>query len=330
MRKIIVAITLSLISLVTIAQTQTPINITTVVTATPGANDTISAYSSLNTNFTFLTQNTTNSAFCNTTDTCTATTAQTGSSAYTISNTRWGTYKLNNPNFLPNPPGNASVACNPTLTYGSNQYCLVEFHFHGPSEHWVNNSAADLEIHFVFAKATDFVSGNICSSNSLVVLGWRLVGSGSSTNSYYQSLFSGIPATSANGAISGSITVNPAYLMNLTNLNSAPSYRYSGGLTAPLGSSVLTLSPGGMSASPCIAPGGTPGNPQSQLTAGKYPQIVQWVLYRQPIILTPAQVQVFKNVFPDGNARSIQPNANPYNSNTPTTVYLYNPNNSNN
>jgi carbonic anhydrase len=61
------------------------------------------------------------------------------------------------------------------------------------------------------------------------------------------------------------------------------------------------------------------GNPQNQLYSGAYPEIVQWVLFRQPIQLSVAQVNLFKAKFPDGNARAVQPN-------TGTTINLANPN----
>ena len=83
-------------TLVIAQQTQTPINITTLTAQPSPAQFTL--YSGLNATFTFNTQNTTNAQFCQGTDTCTLPTASTGPNAYTVSNTRWGTYKLNNPN----------------------------------------------------------------------------------------------------------------------------------------------------------------------------------------------------------------------------------------
>ena len=320
MKKInfIAAFILTAASLVAVAQSnQTPVNITTV---TPGGATAITSYSSMNTTYTFNLQNTTNAQFCQGTDNCALPTAQTGANAYTISNTRWGTYKLNNA-----VPG----ACAPSITYGGVQYCLLEFHFHGPSEHWVNGGATDLEVHFVFFNLADATSGprGLCSANSLLVLGQRMVGNGNSANAAWTNVFNAIPVANASGAYSGtSLSLNIQTLMGIPggNINAAPSYRYLGGLTAPISIATLGQANGNQSNS-CVANNnpnnGQPwwGNPQNQLTNGAYPEIVQWVLFRQPIQLSVAQVNQFKAKFPDGNARSVQPN-------TGVTINLANPN----
>jgi carbonic anhydrase len=314
----IAAIAIGLASFFAAAQSnQTPVNITTV---TPGGATAITSYSSMNTTYTFNLQNTTNAQFCQGTDNCALPTAQTGANAYTISNTRWGTYKLNNA-----VPG----ACAPSITYGGVQYCLLEFHFHGPSEHWVNGGATDLEVHFVFFNLADATSGprGLCSANSLLVLGQRMVGNGNSANAAWTNVFNAIPVANASGAYSGtSLSLNIQTLMGIPggNINAAPSYRYLGGLTAPISIATLGQANGNQSNS-CVANNnpnnGQPwwGNPQNQLTNGAYPEIVQWVLFRQPIQLSVAQVNQFKAKFPDGNARSVQPN-------TGVTINLANPN----
>jgi len=312
------AIAIGLTSYFAIAQSnQTPVNITTV---TPGGATAITSYSSMNTTYTFNTRNTTNAQFCQGTDNCALPTAQAGANAYTISNTRWGTYQLIN-----NVPG----ACAPTITYGGVQYCLLEFHFHGPSEHWVNNSATDLEVHFVFFNLADAQSGarGLCNANSLLVMGQRMVGNGNVANAAWTNVFNAIPTANASGAASGAtLSLNIQTLMGIPggNINSAPSYRYLGGLTAPISIATLGQTLGNQSNS-CVANtnpnNGNPwwGNPQNQLTNGAYPEIVQWVLFRQPIQLSVAQVNQFKAKFPDGNARAVQPN-------TGTTINLANPN----
>jgi len=316
MKKLLTAISAMILSLAPIAafaQTQTPVNITAV---TPQGSPTqLTSYTSFNSSYTFNIQNTTNAQFCAGTDVCDLPTAQTGASAYTIANTRWGTYKLNNDN-----PG----ACAPSVTYGGSVYCLLEFHFHGPSEHWVNNSATDLEVHFVFFKLSDAGGARgLCNANSLLVMGQRMVGNGSTANAAWTSVFNAIPVATATGANSGTLSLNIQTLMGIPsgNINAAPSYRYSGGLTAPI--SIATL--GGTQGNSCVSNtnpnNGQPwwGNPQRQLTQQAYPQIVQWVLFRQPIQLSVAQVNQFKTRFPDGNARSVQPNAS-------ETIYLANQN----
>jgi len=316
MKTLLIAISAMILSIApfaAFAQTQTPVNITA-VTSQPSPTQ-LTSYTSFNSSYTFNLQNTTNAQFCAGTDDCTLPTAQTAANAYTIANTRWGTYKLNN-----NAPG----ACAPSVTYGGSVYCLLEFHFHGPSEHWVNNSATDLEVHFVFFKQSDAgTARGLCNANSLLVIGQRMVGNGSTANASWTSVFNAIPVTTATGAASGTLSLNIQTLMGIPsgNINTAPSYRYSGGLTAPI--SIATL--GGTQGNSCVSnsdpANGQPwwGNPQRQLTQQVYPQIVQWVLIRQPIQLSVAQVNQFKTKFPDGNARSVQSNAS-------ETIYLANPN----
>jgi carbonic anhydrase len=303
-------IILALAPMVATAQSQTPINIT--ATTVQGSPAQFTSYSGLNATFTFTTQNTLNSLFCNTAagDVCTLPTATDGVNAYPVANTRWGTYKLNNPN---------AGSCAPSVTFGGAQYCLLEFHFHGPAEHWVNNSVTDLEVHFVYFKLADATGPyGLCNADSLLVLGQRMVGKGSTDNQAWKNVFDAIPVANASGADSGSTSFNIASMMGMANFNTAPSYRYSGGLTAPI--SIGTLG----AASTCVATvnpaNGRPwwGNPQRQLTQQTYPQIVSWVLFRQPIGLSLAQVAQFKAKFPDGNARAVQP--------ATSTVYITNPN----
>ena len=306
----LVTMILSLISVIAIAQSsQTPINITSVAAQPSPAQ--FANYAGLNATFTFATQNTLNAQFCAGSDVCTLPTAPTGPYAYTVANTRWGTYKLNNPN---------AGSCNPTLTFNGQQYCLLEFHFHGPSEHWVNNSATDLEVHFVYFKLADFTGPyGLCNPDSLLVLGQRMVGNGNTANAAWTNVFNAIPAANSTGAYSGStVSFNIASMMGMANFNTAPSYRYSGGLTAPISGATLGAP------STCVANtnpnNGRPwwGNPQRQLTLQQYPQIVSWVLFKQPIQLSVAQVEQFKAAFPDGNARAIQPAG--------ATIYYANPN----
>ena len=310
LKKLLAAVALSVTSFFAIGQSsQTPVNITAVSPLPSPAQ--FASYGGLNATFTFATQNTLNAQFCAGSDVCTLPTAPSGVYAYTVANTRWGTYKLNNPN---------AGSCSPGITFNGLQYCLLEFHFHGPSEHWVNNSATDLEVHFVYFKLSDLQSAarGLCYADSLLVLGQRMVGNGNTANAAWTTVFNAIPAANSTGASSGTVSFNIASLMGIANFNTAPSYRYSGGLTAPI--SIATLG----ATSSCVANtnpnNGSPwwGNPQRQLTVGAYPQIVTWVLFRQPIQLSVAQVQQFKTVFPDGNARAVQP--------TGTTIYFANPN----
>jgi carbonic anhydrase len=154
-----------------------------------------------------------------------------------------------------------------------------------------------------------------------------MVGSGNSANAAWTNVFNAIPVANASGAYSGtSLNLNIQTLMGIPggNINAAPSYRYQGGLTAPISIATLGQANGNQSNS-CVANSnpnnGQPwwGNPQNQLNNGAYPEIVQWVLFRQPIPLSVAQVNLFKAKFPDGNARAVQPN-------TGVTINLANPN----
>ena len=329
-KKLIVAIIMVVTPFITIAQqTQTPINITTLAAQPSPAQFT--SYAGLNATFNFETQNTQNANFCAAStvytpplpngtfpaNNCNLATAQSGPYPLAISNTRWGTYKLNNPHAFDGPVS----ACSPNITFNGLVYCLLEFHFHGPSEHWVNNSATDLEVHFVYYKQNDVAPPyGLCNPDSLLVLGQRMVG-GYATNTAWANIFSAIPYPPNNtGSMSGNfVSFNIASMMGISNFNTAPSYRYSGGLTAPIGTGTLSA------LSTCVADtnpnNGHPwwGNPQNQLTTGQYPQIVSWVLFKQPIQLSTAQVLQFKSVFPDGNARAVQPN-------TGATIYYANPN----
>jgi len=325
--------------------TQTPVNITQLSSYGGGTPAQFGNWANLNTTFTFTTQNTTNANFCqansanptlfpaNSSCVNNQNAAQATASQGIYANSRWGTYKLNNSltNFL---------ACSPSITLTptggpASTYCLLEFHFHGPSEHFVNSSATDLEVHFVFARLSDTASApGLCQRDSLLVLGFRMVGNGSTPNAAWANVFNQLspgtlPATATGAGPNTPVTFNIYNMMGNINPNTAPSYRYLGGLTAPIGTGTLSA------ASTCVAdtntsslPAAPPasagpawyGNPQQQLNTGLYPQIVAWVLFKQPIPLSVAQVNAFKSVFADGNARGVQPILNS------TPIYYANPN----
>jgi carbonic anhydrase len=69
------------------------------------------------------------------------------------------------------------------------------------------------------------------------------------------------------------------------------SYRYNGSLTAPANLG-------------CANP---PGNPVDQLKSREFPEVVSWVLLKDTIEMSEAQIAKFKALFPKGNARPPQP-----------------------
>ena len=240
---------------------QTPINVTT---TTPNSSlPQFTQWSNVSTGLNFTMQNFIGAMFC------------TDNACVNAVDSRWGTLKL-----LPNSPA-------PQIQFGGTTYTLLEFHFHTPSEHWVNNNVTDMEVHFVFFKNSD--APVFCNSNSLLVLGQRIVASGSDNSQWTKIFSSGVtlpinyaatPVSVTQFNIGGAIGVSP----------NSGSYRYSGGLTAPanLGCSAT-------------------GNAGNQLATGVLPEVVSWVLLKQPLYLSAAQVAKFKTLFPGGNARDVQP-----------------------
>ncbi|MEO6564252.1 MAG: carbonic anhydrase family protein [Nitrosospira sp.] len=141
-----------------------------------------------------------------------------------------------------------------SATADGDTYKLVQFHFHTPSEHLENSKATPMELHLVFADA----------SNKLLVVG-RWINEGS-FNTALGPIFSDLPKT-----------VTDTHAVNDFNLNSLipdnrESFRYTGSLTTP------------------------------PFTEG-----VKWVDLAQPLEMSKAQVQAFQTLFPEGDARPVQP-----------------------
>lgn len=105
-------------------------------------------------------------------------------------------------------PGEGSV------TVDGKTYSLVQFHFHEPSEHLENSKPTPMEMHMVFADA----------SNILVVGRWINEGS---FNNALGPIFSDLPQTVTD--------VNTVNDFNLNSLlpDSMESFRYTGSLTTP-------------------------------------------------------------------------------------------------
>jgi len=141
-----------------------------------------------------------------------------------------------------------------SVTVDGDTYKLAQFHFHEPSEHLENAKPAAMELHLVFADA----------SNNVLVVG-RLVNEGS-FNSALGPIFSDLPQNTS--------TTHTVDHFNLNSLlpDNLESFRYTGSLTTP------------------------------PFTEG-----VKWVNLYQPIEMSKEQIQAFGGLFPEGNAREVQP-----------------------
>ncbi|MDQ3185331.1 MAG: carbonic anhydrase family protein [Pseudomonadota bacterium] len=102
-----------------------------------------------------------------------------------------------------------------TLTLFGHEWDLVQFHFHTPSEHTLNDHASALEMHLVFGDAADQL---------LVVSRWIESGS---FNSALDPIFSHLPQTTTDH-----LAVNP-FDLNTLLPSSLQSFRYTGSLTTP-------------------------------------------------------------------------------------------------
>jgi carbonic anhydrase len=116
-----------------------------------------------------------------------------------------------------------------TLQIGSNQYPMVQYHFHVPSEHAVNGQLADLEAHFVHMNAQGVTA----------VLG-VLFRIGSDPNPLLDSIPLAAPATSGEEVTEGK--ASPAELFrHISGVSTAGRspvrvnsfYSYTGSLTTP-------------------------------------------------------------------------------------------------
>ena len=104
-----------------------------------------------------------------------------------------------------------------TLTLGSVQYQLVQYHFHGPSEHTVDGKHFPMEMHMVH-KAAD---GRLAVVGVLIAEGVH--------NKAFEPLWANLPAQK------GARTHFPAIKVNVDALlpGTRTSYRYAGSLTTP-------------------------------------------------------------------------------------------------
>jgi len=190
---------------------------------------------------------------------------------------RWGSLKAY-------PPKDGA----PKIKFGEDSYTLVEFHFHSPAEHLVNGRLDEMEVHFVFSRdGTPLCSHN---PNGLLVIGRRI--KAGRENSTLEKIFGlrnppeiPLPVNSS----SPYVTVNNFIISTLLG-GLEYSYPYLGSLTAP-------------SELGCTDP---PGTPNQQIVSGYLPEVVQWVLLRDPIEMSPTQIARLQKLFPNGDARGPQ------------------------
>ncbi|KST61924.1 carbonic anhydrase [Mastigocoleus testarum] len=103
------------------------------------------------------------------------------------------------------------------LTVDGESYELVQFHFHHPSEHKIDNESFPMELHLVHQN----------HQGAFAVLGVLL--KQGEENKTLESIWKAIPNTQRGKEISSDVTINATNLLP-TDLNS---YRYHGSLTTP-------------------------------------------------------------------------------------------------
>jgi carbonic anhydrase len=178
----------------------------------------------------------------------------------------------------------ATPAGSSYVMVGNQQYDLLQFHFHTPSEHKVNGKSAPMEVHFVHLKTGALP----CDPDALLVIG-AMIQQDSVTHKELSKIFNAqnLPQDST----------QPAVTITNFDLNKVlpkldDSYRYAGSLTAP---STFTN---------CTAQG---GSIDDQLSADIFPENVQWVVLTKKIEMSKAQIKTFRSLFEEGNSRETQP-----------------------
>jgi carbonic anhydrase len=161
-------------------------------------------------------------------------------------------------------------------------YKLVQFHYHTPAEHTVDQELgqppAPMEVHFVFVDRDK----NPGAPDSLLVVGaWMVQGK---EDKELAEIFSQLPPPNTK------ITV-PNF--NLARYFPAvkDTFRYPGSLTAPAFFAGYT---------PTLA---------EQIDTDIFPEIVQFIIVDEPMILSREQIEAFEALFPEpgGDARKTYP-----------------------
>ena len=216
-----------------------------------------------------------------------------------VINQEWGTLKATpcSDSTITRCANSATLLSNgPSISIDNKQYILQQFHFHAPAEHTVDGERAAMEIHFVH------LLGNGCAADDHrpgAVLGAFIVEGAPDVElgRFFDALAGRLPSSSADAA--QSIRANLSALLPADKYK----FRYEGGLTAPTGAGLCGI------VIPESIPGG--GTVAQQLISGVFPEVVHWFLYDKPLHLSRDQIAHFKELFPEGNARSIKENENP-------------------
>jgi carbonic anhydrase len=178
----------------------------------------------------------------------------------------------------------ANVPPGSYVMVGHQQYNLLQFHFHTPSEHQVNGRAAPMEVHFVHLR-----DGALpCDADALLVIGAKIVHG--ARHAELDKIF-GLPALPFDAA-SAPLTISDFDLTRVLP-SLAASWRYPGSLTAP-----ASFAPACSSAE---------GSVEEQLASGVFPENVQWVVLTRSIEMSREQIRRFRKLFEDGNSRQPQP-----------------------
>jgi carbonic anhydrase len=104
------------------------------------------------------------------------------------------------------------------VSIGNDQYPLVQFHFHAPSEHTINGASYDAELHFVNIMA----NGKAAVLTSLISVG--------AYNAEFQKVLDNVPRTSGAKNSTSGVKLNP---MGLLPSNRREFFTYGGSLTTP-------------------------------------------------------------------------------------------------
>jgi carbonic anhydrase len=178
----------------------------------------------------------------------------------------------------------ATPAGSSYVMVGNQQYDLLQFHFHTPSEHKINGKGAPMEVHFVHLKTGALP----CDPEALLVIG-AMIKQDSAPHKELSKIFNAhnLPDDSTQSAVT--IT---NFDLNKVLPKLDDSFRYSGSLTAP---STFTN---------CTAQG---GSIDDQLSADIFPENVQWVVLSKKIEMSKGQIKTFRSLFEEGNSRETQP-----------------------
>jgi carbonic anhydrase len=166
---------------------------------------------------------------------------------------------------------------------GSQQYDLLQFHFHTPSEHKINGRGQPMEVHFVHLR-----SGALpCDPEALLVIG-ALIKEDDEPNRELRKIFGApnLPTDATQPAVSV-----PRFNLGKVLPELDDTWRYAGSLTAP---STFTN---------CSAQG---GSIEDQLSADIFPENVQWVVSPRSVKLSARQIEAFRRLFEEGNSRETQ------------------------